>query len=397
MAPTIIYITGFRQHAGKTVTSLGIISRLRKIMDPSRIGYIKPVGHELVELPDGTLVDKDAEIMRMFSGIPDLDPRAVSPVKLFSGFTQHFLRSADQLQETRKLEDAILSCIDGLSRKEVVIAEGTGHPGVGGIVGLSNADVANLMSAGMIYLSGGGLGKALDMLEVDLSYFLYKKSRVRGIVFNKVIPEKSATMRSLVTEDLMNSKYGAFGGRLRILGFLPEISDLGKPSMRAIAEKYRGADVLGRIHSEAWETPCASLRIISMDADAFRIEDYVRPRDVVILAASSRRRSRKILDAYIRSENRVQISGLVLTCGKTDVLDAEIRKDILAAGLPTVLVKDDTASAEQKILEIYENTKLQTYDIRKIKEIEDLFEEHFPLDEFLETFEIGGEKTKAPQ
>lgn len=389
MPPKVIYITGFRQHAGKTVTSLGIISLLRKIMDPSRIGYIKPVGHELVELPDGTLVDKDADIMRMFSGIPDLDPRAISPVKLGSGFTQEFLRAEDQLRETRKLEDAILSCLEGLSHKEVVIAEGTGHPGVGGIVGLSNADVANLMNAGMIYLSGGGLGKALDMLEVDLSYFLYKKSRVRGIIFNKVIPKKMGSMRQLVTEDLMNSKYGAFGGRLRILGFLPEIDDLGKPSMRAIAEKYSGAEALGRTHSEAWETPCLSTRIISMDADAFKLEDYVRPRDVVILAASSRRRSRKILDAYVRTDNRIQIGGLVLTCGKTDLLDAEIRKDILTIGLPTLLVKDDTASTEQKILEIYENTKLQTYDIRKIKEIEDLFAEHFPMDKFLETFEIG--------
>ncbi len=395
MAPTTIYITGFRQHAGKTVTSLGIISLLRKIMDPSRIGYIKPVGQELVGLPDGTFVDKDAEIMRMFSGIPDLDLRTVSPVQLGSGFTQQFLKSGDQLKETRKLEDAILSCLDRLSQKEVVIAEGTGHPGVGGIVGLSNADVANIMNAGMIYLSGGGLGKALDMLEVDLSYFLYKKSRVRGIIFNKVIPEKAESMRRLVTEDLINSKYGAFGGRLRILGFLPEIGDLGKPSMRAIAEKYRDAEPLGRIHSEAWESPCGSTRIISMDADVFKIDDYVRQRDVVILAASSRRRSRMILNAYTRPGNRLLIGGLVLTCGKTDVLDSGIRKEILEAGLPTVLVKDDTAAAEQKILDIYENTKLQVYDIRKIREIEDLFAEHFPLDVFLEVFGIGKGKAAA--
>jgi hypothetical protein len=231
------------------------------------------------------------------------------------------------------------------------------------------------------------------MLEVDLSYFLYKKSRVRGIVFNKVIPEKADTMRRLVTEDLMNNKYGAFGGRLRIFGFLPEIGDLGKPSMRAIAEKYKNAEPLGRTHSETWESPCGSTRIISMDANAFRIEDYVKQRDVVILAASSRRRSRMILEAYTRTSSPIRIGGLVLTCGKTDVLDADIRKEVLSAGLPTVLVKDDTASAEQKILEIYENTKLQVYDNRKIKEIEALFEEHFPMDQFLETFQIG--KTQA--
>jgi dethiobiotin synthetase len=389
MAPTVIYITGFRQHAGKTVTSLGIISRLRKLIDPSRIGYIKPVGHELVTMPDGTLVDKDANILRKFSGIPDLDPRAVSPVKLGSGFTQEYLRSDDHRRETRKLQDDILSCLESLSNKEVIIAEGTGHPGVGGIVGLSNADVANLMNASVIFLSGGGLGKALDMLEVDLSYFLFKKSRVRGIIFNKVIPDKIKSMEDLVTEDLLNSKYGAFGGPLRILGFLPEIDDLGKPSMRAIAEKYRGAEPLEKTDSPAWEIPCGQTRIISMDAHAFKIEDYLRAGDVVILAASSRRRARMIIEAYVRAEKRIAIGGLVLTCGKTDVVDAGVRKEILEAGLPTVLVKDDTASAEQKILDIFENTKLQVYDTGKIAEIEELFERHFSLEKFTETFLNG--------
>jgi dethiobiotin synthetase len=389
MAPTIIYITGFRQHAGKTVTSLGILSCLRKIMDPSRIAYIKPVGHELITLPDGYQVDKDADILRMFSGIPDIDLHGVSPVKLGSGFTQEFLAADDQLRETRRLQDAILSCLDSLSNKDVIIAEGTGHPGVGGIVGLSNADVANLMNANMIFLSGGGLGKALDMLEVDLSYFLYKKSRVRGIIFNKVIPDKIATMERLVTEDLLNSKYGAFAGTLKILGFLPEIMDLSRPSMRTIAEKYKNVEPLGSIDSEAWEVPCGQTRIISMDADALKIEDYLKPGDIVILAASSRRRARMILKAYSRDGMGIPLGGLILTCSRTDVIDPEVKKEILAIKLPTLIVKDDTASAEQKLLEIFENTKLQVYDKRKIREIEDLFEEYFRMDTFMETFQIG--------
>ncbi len=389
MPQTIIYITGFRQHAGKTVTSLGIISRLRKVMDASRIGYIKPVGQELVELPDGTFMDKDADILRMFSGIPDLDTRVVSPVKLGSGFTQEYLHAPDQLRETRRLEDSILGCLETLSHKDVIIAEGTGHPGVGGIVGLSNADVANLTNANIIYLSGGGLGKALDMLEVDLSYFLYKKCRVHGIIFNKVFPEKLDSMKRLITEDLLNKKYGAFGGPLRILGFLPEIADLGKPSMRAISEKYRGAEPLGRNDSEKWQMSCLQTRIISMDANAFKTGDYLKRGDVVILAASSRRRARMILEAYTRSEDGIPICGLVLTCGRTDALDPDVGKEILAAGLPAILIKDDTASAEQKILDIFENTKLQTYDTRKIKEIEDLFDQYFDMEKFLDTFQVG--------
>lgn len=389
MPPTIIYITGFRQHAGKTVTSIGILSCLRKLMDPSRIAYIKPVGQEFITLPDGIQVDKDVEILRRFSKIPDMKSGCVSPVQLGGGVIQKYLAAPDQLRETRKLQDSIIACLDSLSKKDVIIAEGTGHPGVGGIVGLSNADVANLMNASIIFLSGGGLGKALDMLEVDLSYFLYKKSRVRGVIFNKVRPDKIPMMERFVTEDLLNSKFGAFAGPLKILGFLPEIKDLGRPSMKAIADKYPGAEPLGRMDSEAWEVPCGRTTIISMDAHALKIKDYLQSGDVVMIAASSRRRTRMILDSYSRRSERIPIGGLILTCGRTDTIDPDVRREILLTGIPTLIVNDDTAAAERKVNEIYENTKLQAYDVKKIEEIEDMFEANFRMDKLLDIFQIG--------
>jgi hypothetical protein len=347
------------------------------------------VGQELVSLPDGSRIDKDAPLLKAFSGLPDLDLSLVSPVRLGTGFTQEYLDSADHRQGTRDLQDEIIRCLDGLSRKDVIIAEGTGHPGVGGIVGLSNADVANLMGANVVFLSGGGIGKALDMLEVDLSYFLYKKCRVRGILFNKVIPDKISSMAHYITEDLLNSKYGAFGGPLRILGFLPEIRDLSRPSMRTILERYDKAEPLWPPEGPAWEMPCDQTRIISEDADSLKIDEYLMPRDVVILAASSRRRARKVIDYHRRAAARSSLGGLVLTCGKTDILNAEVREEIVAAQLPALIVKDDTAGAEQRILEIYESTKLQTYDTSKVAEIEEMFEKHFNTDLFMETFKIG--------
>jgi BioD-like phosphotransacetylase family protein len=391
MPPTIVYLTGFRQHAGKTVASLGIISRLRRVMDPSRIAYLKPVGQEMVRLADGTVVDKDAEILERFASLPGFDMGSVSPVRLGAGFTQEYLASANRLQETRRLEDTILASIAKLADRQVVVAEGSGHPGVGGIVGLSNADVANLMGAGVVFLSGGGIGKALDMLEVDLSYFLYKKTPVRGVLFNRCIPEKVAGMSRLITEELLNSKYGAFGGRLRILGFLPEIPDLGRPSMRAIAERYDGAEPLGSMNGEAWEVPCAVTRIISMDADRLRLERYLQPRDVVMVAANSRRRTRMVLDYHRSHAADSPLGGLVFTCGRTDSLDPGIRSEIIAAGLPSLLVPDDTAVAEELILGIYENTKLEPWDTRKIREVEELFSEHFDAERFLEAFAIRGQ------
>lgn len=390
MPPTIVYLAGFRQHAGKTVTSLGIIARLLEILPPSRVAYLKPVGQELVPLPDGSLVDKDAQILERFSGLAGFDLGSVSPVRLGAGFTQEFLAAGSRLQDTRRLQDAILASLEKLAGRDVIIAEGSGHPGVGGIVGLSNADVANLIGAKVVFLSGGGIGKALDMLEVDLSYFLYKKTPVRGVIFNRCIPGKIETMSRLITEELLNDRYGAFGGKLRILGFLPEIADLGRPSMRAIAEKYPGAEALGGASGDAWEEPCGETRIISADAERMQLDPYLRPRDIVILAASSRRRAHRICEFHRIMGATVPVGGLVLTCGRTDEVAAEIRAHIAEVGLPALLVKDDTALAEQRVLDIFENTKLQTWDTRKVREIHDLFARWFDTEKFLETFGIGG-------
>ncbi len=216
MSPVIIYITGFRQHAGKTVASLGIISALKNIMDPARIGYIKPVGQEMISLQNGQRVDKDTLILKIFSGIPDLDLEHISPVRLAPGFTREYLDAPDRLKETGKLNEEIQTALDRLADKDVIIAEATGHPGVGSIVGLSNAKVSNLMKAEIVFLSGGGIGKAMDQLEVDLSYFLYKRSHVRGIIFNKVMPAKLPAMKRYVNEDLINSKLDAVGAPIRI-------------------------------------------------------------------------------------------------------------------------------------------------------------------------------------
>ncbi len=386
MKQTIVYITGFRQHAGKTFTSLGIISLLRKVMDPSLIGYIKPVGQELVQLPDGKKIDKDATLIEKFAQIPDINLDSISPVRLGSGFTKSYLRKGNHLEETRKLEDTILQSIKNLSNKRVIIAEGSGHPGVGGIVGLSNADVSNLIDADIIFLSGGGIGKALDMLEVDLSYFLYKKSRVRGLIFNKLIPEKIESVKEFITEDLLNRKYGAFGGPLRILAFLPEVDFLSKPSMKTILDKIKPIEHIGNPEEKQWKIPCNSIRVISVPVEHLKLEHYLQPRDIVLLGASSVKKIKKILEYTKYSKNR--ICGIILTCGKTDPLNPEIKSQIEDSGIPALYLEDGTAESEEKLLNIFENTKIQEYDTVKVKEIEKIFEEYFDLEKFIESFNI---------
>lgn len=391
MAPKIIYITGFRQHAGKTVTSIGLISLLKKVIPLEKIGYIKPVGQEMVNLPTGFKVDKDVRLMEHFSGIPDMKLEQLSPVQLGSGFTKAYLLNPDRQEISKELAEKIKDSFTALSHKEIIIAEGTGHPGVGGIIGLSNAGVGNLMGADILYLSGGGIGKALDMLEVDLSYFLYKKSQVKGILFNKVIPDKIDTVKKFITEKLLREMYPEFNDPLGIYGFLPAVDDLPNPSMTEIRKHLKSSEVIGNPKDAAWFPPCRSIGIISLRAEYLDLNRFVKSGDVIIIGSGSRDRIRKIVEHSNKLSS--PIGGLIISCTRDGVhVKNENIQRIKDAGIPALLTEDDTETVERKLLYCFENTKIQLYDDSKIKEIEEMFTKHFQFDKFMEHF-IKGSKS----
>ena len=253
---------------------------------------------------------------------------------------------------------------------------------------LSNAEVSKLLNADILYLSGGGIGKALDMLEVDLAYFHYMKSRVRGIIFNKLIPEKIATVRNHITEDLLKKKYNLFDNPLRIFGYLPEIDRLNKPSMEVISGVFKGSKVLGDKKNEAWKKPCNTIKILSLSAEYLHPEKYIKPGDIILLGSASRSRKTKLL-SYNRTLKKIgAIGGLILTCGNTTPLDPEIENEIVNSNIPALLVQEDTARAEHLIERCFENNKIQIYDTEKIKDLEQLFEKYFDFDKFMDTFRL---------
>lgn len=385
MAPKIVYITGFRQHAGKTVASIGLITLLRKYMPPEKIGYIKPVGQELIQLSGGAKVDKDVKIIEKFCGIPDMKLENLSPVQLGSGFTKSYLKSEDKSKISNKFSKEIEQSFESMSNKEIIIAEGTGHPGVGGIVGLSNAHVGNLIGADILYISGGGIGKALDMLEVDLSYFLYMKSNVRGILFNRLIPDKITTVKEYITEKLLQEMYPGFRDPLSIYGYLPAVKDLPNPSMAVVRKHLKKALVIGDPETDPWHKTCRSIKIISLQEEYLDLEKFLHSGDIVLIAAGSKSRIKKIIEYSNKLSE--PIGGLIISC----VVEERALKDenierINKFKIPTLLLEDNTETVERKLFYTFENTKIQLYDNKKIKEIEDLFNEHFQIEKFMEHF-----------
>src|SRR5438477_5134957 len=178
-----VFIAATRQNDGKTTSSLGLLAAMQKFYP--RIGYIKPVGQRFVEIEEQK-IDEDTVLMDSVFGLNcplgDMSPIAVEP-----DFTRKYLQSSNNEALVKK----IVKAFDRVAwEKDFVLCEGSGHAGVGSVFDLSNAQVAKILGAKVIIVTGGGIGKPID--EVSLNQALFEKEGVQviGVIINKVIGSK---------------------------------------------------------------------------------------------------------------------------------------------------------------------------------------------------------------
>mmetsp|Transcript_25203 Transcript_25203/g.69330 ORF Transcript_25203/g.69330 Transcript_25203/m.69330 type:complete len:226 (+) Transcript_25203:309-986(+) len=190
-----IFVAATRQNVGKTTVSLALMSGLRKRF--GKVGFIKPVGqqHVPVRTSDGKeiRVDKDVVVMKEYFGLDHMSYEHMSPVLVPKGYTKDFIDGkVDRQSQVDRIRESFAEIE---KRSEVTLVEGTGHVGVGSIIDMSNAQTAALLGADVVLVANGGLGSAFDELEVNRVMCEKYGARVRGVIINKVRPEKLDMVR----------------------------------------------------------------------------------------------------------------------------------------------------------------------------------------------------------
>lgn len=187
-----IFIGATGQNVGKTTLCLGIFSGLMKRF--KSVGFTKPVGQLHVEVEGGKKVDKDAVLFKRRFNLQD-EWNDISPVIIPSGFTRDYLDGEVTLHD---IEQKIRNGFQRITKDHTyTIVEGTGHIGVGSIIGLNNAKVASILGVDMIIIVTGGLGSAIDELALNLTMCEKYGVKVRGVILNRVVESKkkwSSTM-----------------------------------------------------------------------------------------------------------------------------------------------------------------------------------------------------------
>lgn len=225
MARTL-FVAANGQHVGKTTVTLGLAANLQAL--GHRVGYCKPVGHQYVTV-DGVRADKDAVLFGGVLGF-ELNPQLHSPVILGDGLTADFIHDPSSFH----FQEDILRAHQQLAvQYDVVIHEGTGHPGVGSVVDISNARVARMLNADVLLVSEGGIGSTVDRLSLSAALFRQENARLVGVIINKVRADKMDKVR-----ELLDKRLGELG--LPVVGYIPFDKTLSYPILDTIKNVLKG-------------------------------------------------------------------------------------------------------------------------------------------------------------
>ena len=220
-----IFIAATGQHKGKTTCTLGVLAGLKAL--GYNVGFCKPVGQHHLQVASG-LVDKDAVL---FGDALDfaVEQPLHSPIVAPSGFTASYLDAPESFDLTSRVLHAQKEL---LRRHDVVVYEGTGHPGVGSVIGLSNAKVASLLGARVFLFVEVGIGRTIDELSLSLSIFEREGVKVSGVIINKVHPDKieHVTRYNRIALERMG---------IPLLGVIPYDAVLSFPLLSTIFRKVK--------------------------------------------------------------------------------------------------------------------------------------------------------------
>ena len=376
-----LYLAATGQNRGKTTTSLGLLDGfLRRGL---RAGFMKPVGQRTV-IDDGEPADEDAVLMRTTFGLPE--PYSVlSPVHIPRGFTKAYIAG----EVVEDLGARIATAHAHFADHDALLIEGTGHAGVGAVIGLSNAAVAARLGAPAIIVSEGGVGRPIDEIVLNASLFAKHGVSIAGAIVNKVDVKAQPGIRRVLERGL--APYG-----IPLLGILPVRPILSNPTLEMILEGVHGET----LHpGPDLERVIDGVAIGAMEPG--HMLERVGPKTLVIVPGDREDVILTLTTAHLMGTPRPAsvdeltrpgqptlglddshagaAIGLVLTGGyrpRRAVIESIRRADLFAT-----LVPDDTYTVASEVHDLL--VKTHAADVEKIELIKELVASNLDIDRIL--------------
>ncbi|MCE9610865.1 MAG: AAA family ATPase [Chthoniobacter sp.] len=356
-----LFVAATQQNDGKTTTALGLFAALQKRR--GRIGFIKPVGQRFVEI-EGQRIDEDSVLMDQTFGVKT-PLEAMSPIAVEPDFTRRYIENSNNEFLVRRIQH---SFDRAAWEKDFVIAEGTGHAGVGSVFDLSNARVAHLLGSKAILITGGGIGRPIDEVALNKALFDREGVELVGVILNKILPDKFDYIR-----DFAQRGFARLG--IDLLGAIPEEPILRNPTLGQIAKTVRGAFLNAGNRSRR-----RVQKVIIGAMNSEHAVQYFKPGTLIITPGDREDVILAALAANTHSEHDgPSLAGLVL-CNDLQP-GAVVLEQLKNSEIPVIATPFDSYAVASGIHSM--TVKTQPGDVEKIEKIQALVERYVEVDRLL--------------
>jgi BioD-like phosphotransacetylase family protein len=289
-----IFIAASGQNIGKTTICISLLHRAKQKY--GRVGFMKPLGPKPATLR-GLSVDKDAALIAQVFGLTK-DLRLMSPVVVYPDTSR---KAIDGEISLSSLQDQILSSYAELEKHcDFIVIEGSGHPGVGSVLKLSNARIARMLDAPVMIVTGGGVGNVIDTVSMNTALFKLEGADVRGALVNKIFPEKREATLDYLRRGFSDQSFAVIGG----FDYKPVLAN---PTLRRIS---RLLDL--PLHGNRREVSRIIHHVQIGAASTQRVTEMLRESSLLLVTSSRDELLVTLANLYQMPEYRALISGLII-------------------------------------------------------------------------------------
>ncbi|WP_435064243.1 phosphotransacetylase family protein [Halobaculum sp. EA56] len=344
-----LLVTSTAESTGKTAVTLALA---RIAADRGReVGYMKPKGTRLRSVVGKTL-DEDPMLARELLGV-DAEMHELEPVVYSPTFVEGAIRGREDPAELR---ERVADAYDGLAAgTDAMFVEGGGDVRTGGVVDLTDPDVAALLDADVLlvaeYEDPGDVDEVLAAVE-DVG------DRLAGVLFNRV--------GDAVYDDVEKDVAPFLDTRgVDTVGAVPRDPDLAGVTVAALADEL-GAEVL----VEGDDDALVQRFMVGAMGGEEALRHFRRARDVAVITGGDRS------DIATTAIEAASVRCLVLTGGHRP--SGSVLGKAKDAGLPVLSVPGDTLTTVERAEDVVSSGR--TRDARTIETMRDLLETHADVD-----------------
>ena len=349
-----LLVTSTEESTGKTAVALALAKAAQERGE--RVGYMKPKGTRL-QSSVGKTLDEDPLLAREVLDI-DSQPHEMEPVVYSSTFIQEAIRGRE---DPEALRERITEEFEALAEdSDRMILEGGGSLTTGGIVGLTDRDIAELLDATVVLVVP--YAQPSDIDEV-LAAAEYLGDRLGGVLFNAVSDAAFDGLASDVVPFLE-------GRGVRVFGTVPRDRDLAGVTVAELASEL-GADVLT---SEAPTDGLLERFVVGAMTAGEALGQLRRVRDAALITGGDR------TDVVTAALEASGIECLLLTGGFRPPEAVLGRAE--AADVPVLLVGADTKTTLDRAEKVIRSGR--TRDTHTVERMGELLRDYADIDAMLE-------------